>query len=87
MRFSGAEEPEAQMELEPELANRLFQAVLCIRNDCFRNMIESSCSRPMNKGKIRKMSGSVPDPKLIITDPDPCIKYQEFQILILESKI
>ncbi len=29
VRFSDGEEPEAQLELEPELANRLFQALLC----------------------------------------------------------
>jgi len=26
---------------------------------------------------------SVPDPKIVITDPDPQMKYQEFPILIL----
>jgi hypothetical protein len=32
VRFSDGEEPEAQLELEPELANRLFQALLWILN-------------------------------------------------------
>ncbi len=32
VRFSDGEEPEAQLELEPELANRLFQAPLWIQN-------------------------------------------------------
>jgi hypothetical protein len=32
VRFSDGEEPEAQLELEPELANRLFQALLWIQN-------------------------------------------------------
>jgi len=36
VRFSDGEEPEAQLELEPELANRLFQALLWILNHLVR---------------------------------------------------
>jgi hypothetical protein len=44
VRFSDGEEPEAQLELEPELANRLFQALLWIQNMwsvCGTNILET----------------------------------------------
>jgi hypothetical protein len=77
VRFSDGEEPEAQLELEPELANRLFQAPV----------VDPELLGPYAVQTFWKLSNAVlgirilrirlflglPDPDPLVRGPDPSL--------------